>query len=78
MSFADRKRLPHDGGLPPPEPGYEWVFDPHTFEPWQRKLDADLEAPLRSVAIERLIEEVRVDHEQPLAGYNRTYSRHNR
>lgn len=31
-----------------------------------------------SPAIKRLIEEVRVDKEQPLHGYNRTYHRHNR
>ncbi len=26
-------------GYPRPVPGYEWVFDPHTFEPWQRMKD---------------------------------------
>lgn len=37
MSLADRKRLPP--ALPVPHPGYEWVFDPNTFEPWQRPID---------------------------------------
>jgi hypothetical protein len=75
MSLADRKKLPYAGGLPPPEPGFEWVFDPNTFEPWQRKKD---EPPLNSVAIQRIIDEVKVEKDAPLAGYNRTYSRHNR
>jgi len=26
-------------GYPRPIPGYEWVFDPQWFEPWQRKKD---------------------------------------
>jgi hypothetical protein len=26
-------------GYPAPVPGYEWVLDPHTFEPWQRRKD---------------------------------------
>lgn len=36
------------------------------------------DVPLHSVAIARLIEEVRVEKEGPPTGYNRTYSRHNR
>lgn len=38
----------------------------------------EADVPLRSVAIERLIEEVRVEKYGPPTGYNRTYSRHNR
>jgi hypothetical protein len=34
--------------------------------------------PLPSVAIQRLIDEVRNDKDAPLHGYNRTYHRHNR
>jgi Zn-finger nucleic acid-binding protein len=39
----------------------------------------DLDVPLRSVTIQRLIEEVRQDKEGPNpTAYNRIYNRHNR
>lgn len=34
--------------------------------------------PTSSVALKRLIEEVRVGKDEPRGGYNRTYHRHNR
>lgn len=37
-----------------------------------------IDVPFRSVAIERLIAEVRDDFPGSSTGYNRTYSRHNR
>jgi hypothetical protein len=46
--------------------------------------ETELDVPLRSVAIERLIEEIKVDRERgesglpPLHAYDRTYTRHNR
>ena len=36
------------------------------------------EPPLDSVAIRRIIEEVRLEREQSITGYNRVYHRHNR
>lgn len=44
----------------------------------------EFDVPLDSVAIKRIIEEIRVDRERgesgmpPLHAYDRTYSRHNR
>jgi hypothetical protein len=37
-----------------------------------------IDVPLRSVAIARLIEEVRNDEATPTRAYNRIYNRHNR
>lgn len=39
-----------------------------------------IDAPLKSVALQRLVDEVRVEKDGgiPSTGYNRTYSRHNR
>jgi hypothetical protein len=39
--------------------------------------DIDLDT-VESVALRRLIEEVRAEGQGPVRGYNRTYSRHNR
>ena len=37
LTSTDLQCMQH--GYPAPIPGYEWVFDPHTFEPWQRMKD---------------------------------------
>jgi len=37
-----------------------------------------VDVPLHSVALQRLIDEVRNDEDAPLTGYNRVYHRHNR
>jgi hypothetical protein len=37
-----------------------------------------IDVPLRSVAIARLIEEIRNDEATPTRAYNRIYNRHNR
>lgn len=47
----------------------------HTFD---RDAVNKVDAPLDSVAIKRIIEEVRNDNDDPPRGYNRTYHRHNR
>jgi hypothetical protein len=36
------------------------------------------DVPLHSVALQRLIDEVRNEKDAPLTGYNRVYNRHNR
>lgn len=51
------------------------------LEPNKRRSDDVIAAErliLDSVALARLIEEVRVGHEVKLDSYNRTYHRHNR
>jgi len=37
-----------------------------------------IEPPLNSVAIQRIIDEIRAEKDAPLTGYNRVYHRHNR
>ncbi len=39
---------------------------------------AAVDVPLRSVALQRIIDEVRAEKNRPLTGYNRVYHRHNR
>lgn len=46
-----------------------------------KQVQTDLDVPFKSVAIERLIEEVRKEQQSTggvVRAYNRTYSRHNR
>jgi len=47
-------------------------------DPKQLPLAIDLTLPVKSVALQRIIDEVRNDKDQPLSGYNRVYHRHNR
>jgi hypothetical protein len=37
-----------------------------------------MDVPLSSVAIQRIIEEIKADKTEKLTGYNRVYHRHNR
>jgi len=49
-------------------------------DPKQQPLAIDLTLKVKSVALQRLIDEVRNDRDAdtPLSGYNRVYHRHNR
>ena len=54
--------------------------DPSAFVPRDTPYDTatEIDAPVASTALARLLDEVRGDDHEATRGYNRTYNRHNR